>query len=88
MNALQKPVYQARRRLWLNRWLWALGWTFTGAAGLFAVLVLVQRAFSPFREGGLALGAVAAGLAAMSVLSSMTRMRIRTSGGESQAFAA
>lgn len=68
MTALQKPVYQARRRLWLNRWLWALGWTFTGAAGLFAVLVLVQRAFSPFREGGLVLGAAAIGLAALSVL--------------------
>lgn len=43
MNTLDKPVRQARRRLWLNRWLAALGWCLAGAAGLFILAVIVQR---------------------------------------------
>ncbi|HSW45257.1 MAG TPA: hypothetical protein VLM89_06770 [Phycisphaerae bacterium] len=50
MVDLDRPVRKARRRLLLNRWMWALGWTLTGAAVLFAALVLVDRTLAPFAQ--------------------------------------
>ena len=68
MTELQKPVRQARRRLWFNRWLAALGWTLTGSAGLFTVLVLVQRLWGPLAEPAWVLMLAAAALAGTAVL--------------------
>jgi len=43
MSELREPVKQAQRRLWLNRWLAALGWSLAGAAGLFVLAVVIGR---------------------------------------------
>ena len=71
MTELQKPVRQARRRLWFNRGLAALGWTLTGSAGLFTVLVLVQRLWGPLAEPTWVLMLAAAALAGTAVLAAL-----------------
>lgn len=71
MTELQKPVRQARRRLWLNRWLRALGWMLTVCAGSFTVLVLVQRLVVPFSEPELVFTISAGALVAAAVLAAL-----------------
>ena len=46
MTLIERQTRRVQHRLWLNRWFMALAWCGTGAAGAFALLVLVQRAFS------------------------------------------
>lgn len=46
MSHLQRVVYAARRRLWLRRWLYHLSVTMAAAAGLLAVLLLIQRSYA------------------------------------------
>lgn len=54
MTELERPVRQARRRLWLNRWLRALGWTLTVAAVLFVKLVVLAMRSLVFIDESLA----------------------------------
>lgn len=68
MTSLERTVRQARRRLWLNRWLVVLGWSAVAAAGLYVLVILPDKLFSVieyewfYPAAGLA--AVAAGLLA------------------------
>ncbi|HNQ24709.1 MAG TPA: hypothetical protein PKK06_16630 [Phycisphaerae bacterium] len=62
MSAIEQQTRRAQRRLWLNRWLRGAAWSLTGAAGLFALVVLVQRAWGlawPVWTIGLGLAAAA-----------------------------
>jgi len=68
MTELQRPIRQARRRVWLNRWLAALGWTLAGAAGLFTLLVLFQRVLAVPSEPAVVFALAAGGLAGAAVL--------------------
>lgn len=68
MTDLQRPVRQARRRLWLMRWMAALAWTLSGAAALFVLAVIVERSFSLFTQSGPFFLASAAGLAGAALL--------------------
>lgn len=68
MTDLQRPVRQARRRLWLMRWMAALAWTLSGAAALFVLAVIVERSFSLFTQSGPFFLASAAGLVGAALL--------------------
>ena len=46
MTLIERQTRKVQHRLWLNRWFRAAAWCGTGAAGVFALVVLVQRAFS------------------------------------------
>ncbi len=74
MTELQKPVRQACRRLWFNRYLRVLGWSLAGAAGLFAVLVLAQRLLGLFEEPAFALCISAACLSGLAFLAALVWM--------------
>lgn len=69
MTILERPVRQAQRRLWLNRWLSALGYALASAAGIFIVAVLLDRLWLSIP--GLWLGYGALGLAAVAIVASM-----------------
>ncbi|MBP7937697.1 MAG: hypothetical protein KA354_23905 [Phycisphaerae bacterium] len=71
MTDLQRPVRQARRRLWVMRWMRALAWTLAGSAVLFMFTVMVERSFSLFTQSGPFLLATAAGLAGAAVLAAV-----------------
>ncbi|RIK64187.1 MAG: hypothetical protein DCC65_14855 [Planctomycetota bacterium] len=43
MSILEKQVRQARRRLWLNRWLRIWGWCLFGSGCIWTALLLVDR---------------------------------------------
>ncbi len=43
MTRLQQAAKRAQRRLWLNRWLEALGWSLAAAGTLFVLIVVVER---------------------------------------------
>ena len=45
MSTIESQVRRAQRRLWLNRWLRCAGWSAAGAAGLYLLLVVVDRLF-------------------------------------------
>jgi len=67
MTQFERQIRTAQRRLWMNRWLLITSWTFTLAAGVFALVVLIQRLFElpiPLFWTGLALacGALVASL--------------------------
>lgn len=46
MTLIERQTRKVQHRLWLNRWFRALTRCITGAVGVFALAVLVQRAFS------------------------------------------
>ncbi len=67
-NDLRRLIERARRRLWLNRWLAGLGWAATAGAGLFLLLVVLNRCvLSLDEEARLVLG-VAGTLAAVGLV--------------------
>lgn len=68
MKELQRTIRQARRRLWLGRWLSSLGWSATGAAILFILTVVVQRSFVLTGQPEMLLTIAAAVLAAGAIL--------------------
>jgi len=68
MTILEKPAKQAQRRLWLNRWLAVLGWTFVVAAGLFALMVIVERIWIAAEDATRFYGILAASLAGAAVV--------------------
>ncbi|MFQ5591099.1 MAG: hypothetical protein ACE5HE_08055 [Phycisphaerae bacterium] len=45
MTQLERQIRAVQRRLWFNRWLTNVSWTVCCAAGLFAIIVLVQRLY-------------------------------------------
>ncbi len=71
MTLLEKSSRQAQKRLWLNRWLSALGWSLTGAAGVFFVLVILQRILLSTMEAGLFFGIAAIALTVLALISSI-----------------
>lgn len=81
MTALQRQVSVAKRRLWLNRWLRYFFWAFAGAAGAFALAVLVQRLW----DLALPLSWVAGGVLAAAVMVSVVWLGVTR---ESTALAA
>ena len=52
MTTLEHTAKQARRRLWYNRWLSALGWTLTWSAGLFVLAIIIDRGWIVSEEPG------------------------------------
>ena len=84
MKELEHLVRQARRRLWLNRWLAKLGWTLTVSAGAFIVVVVALRAFrgdhgtSASLYALVAAGALLAACAAACIWSWVTRESLAT----------
>ena len=71
MTSLEKTVKRSQRRLWLNRWLSALGWCLTAACGLFAIAVLIQRLWLWYDPPERYYISVAAGLAVGTLLISL-----------------
>jgi len=71
MTDLERPVRQARHRLWFNRWLSALGWTLTGAAVLFVLMVVAQRSWVPVEEAPIYFLIAAASLAAAALFAAV-----------------
>lgn len=46
MTQLERQIRTAQHRLWTNRWLVTVSWAFAIAAGLFALVVFVQRLYA------------------------------------------
>ncbi|MFO0973915.1 MAG: hypothetical protein U1A27_10820 [Phycisphaerae bacterium] len=68
MNSLLSQAHAARRRLWVNRWLRAGGWSAAIAAGVFALLIVAERLFGlSWPTGWLAVAAGAGAVAAATV---------------------
>jgi len=85
MTDLQRPIRQARRRLWLNRWLQMLGWALTGAAGFFVLAVLAQRSLVLIEEPSVFLGIAAGALTGSALIASVIWLAVT---GESRNEAA
>ena len=77
MNAIERQVVKAQRRLWLNRWLWQWGWCLFIASGIWLTAWLVDRLFLPGRvpKGWTALAAFGLSLVASAVWLWRTRER-------------
>lgn len=75
MSIIEEKIRQAQRRLWLNRWLHAFGWSLAGAYSLWLLGWLVNRLFSiyPFPPIWTLIGAAVAGVAASIFWLIMTR---------------
>ncbi|MHC4444755.1 MAG: hypothetical protein ACYTF1_17605 [Planctomycetota bacterium] len=71
MTVLEKPAQKAQRRLWFNRWLVAMGWTLTIAAGLFIVAVIIERVFIAADDSGPILAIIAAALAGAALIAAI-----------------
>lgn len=65
---LSRVIRQARRRLWLNRWFSGLGWAAASAAGVFVLLVVLNRCVLALDEDARLLLGVAGALAAAGLL--------------------
>ncbi|NLX14213.1 MAG: hypothetical protein GXY44_11245 [Phycisphaerales bacterium] len=72
MTPLEKFARQAQKRLWLFRWLSALAWSLTGAAGVFFAVVVLQRLFWPFADTGYFYGLSVLSLVAVALVVSMS----------------
>ncbi|MBI4579848.1 MAG: hypothetical protein HY718_09110 [Planctomycetes bacterium] len=70
MNEIREKVRQAQRRLWLNRWLVKLGWSWAAAAVLFALFVSAERVLVATDEEGRLLWWAAAGLVGAALVAS------------------
>jgi hypothetical protein len=71
MSEIEKSARQAQRRLLLNRWLTALGWSLAGAASLFVIAVMIERASGLLENTGRFYGWLLLGLAGGTLISSM-----------------
>ena len=71
MAMLEKPAKKAQHRLWFNRWLAAMGWTMTIAAGLFIVAVLIERMWVAAEDSGPILAIIAAALAGAALIAAI-----------------
>lgn len=67
MSQLQRVILSARRRLWVSRWLNQFSFAAAIAAGIFALLVLVERSFA----APIPLMLCGAGLAFLTLLASL-----------------
>lgn len=70
MSEIEKSARRAQRRLLLNRWLAALGWSLAGAAGLFILAVCVERGLALLEETGRFYGWLSLTLATAALLAS------------------
>lgn len=70
MSEIEKSARQAQQRLFINRWLSALGWSVAGAAGLFIVAVCIERSLALLQDGGRFYGWLGLGLLAGALISS------------------
>lgn len=70
MSIIERAARQAQRRLLLNRWLTALGWSLAGAAGLFTIGIIIERLWFVFAHADAIYAATAGGLFAGALLTS------------------
>ncbi len=71
MSPLHEPIKRARRRLWFNRWLGALGWCLAMGAGVFTVGIVVDRVFGLTIDGGPFYGLLIGGVMGLVLIGSM-----------------
>ncbi|HOB75615.1 MAG TPA: hypothetical protein PKG54_13950 [Phycisphaerae bacterium] len=83
MSELERSARRAQRRLLLNRWLTALGWSMAGAAGLFIITICIGRSLALLEESGrfygwLTLGLVGGAVAGSALWAWLTRENLPT----------
>ncbi len=71
LHPLHRPVRQAQRRLWVNRWLGALGWCLAGGALVFMGAVLADRLWLALPNAGRVLAIVGLGVTGLSLVTSV-----------------
>ena len=71
MTALEHTARQARRWLWVQRWLTAMCWTLAAAAVVFVVAVAMDRVWLASDESGGFFAYLVLGLLAVSVISAV-----------------
>lgn len=83
MSELERSARWAQRRLLLNRWLTALGWSLAGAGGVFILAVCVERSLTLLEDGRpfygwLSLGLIGAAVMGSALWAWLTRETLHT----------